>query len=136
MEVDEIERSKQNDQDQIYRSGHVSQNRLKTRLFHLVQCSSLVCSLVLLGSLVNISWIFSILFPKPWIIFTIIILSSFSGRLPISSSFSYFSRVLSSSFIWDIVLCIFIFIYFLSLWFSFLRLQNYSCCFFCLPSGG
>lgn len=36
------------------------------------------CSLVLLGSFVNISFIFSILFPKPGSSSTIIILSSFS----------------------------------------------------------
>ena len=45
-------------------------------------------------SLVNIPCIFSIfasiLFPRSWIIFTIIILNSFSGRLPISTSFSCF----------------------------------------------
>ena len=38
-------------------------------------------------SLLNLSYIFSILFPRLWIIFTIITLNSFSGRLPISSSF-------------------------------------------------
>ena len=38
-------------------------------------------------SLLNVSCILSILFPRFWIIFTIIILNSFSGRLPISSSF-------------------------------------------------
>ena len=38
-------------------------------------------------SLLNVSCIFSILFPRFWIIFTIITLNSFSGRLPISSSF-------------------------------------------------
>ena len=40
-------------------------------------------------SLLNISCIFSILFPKFWILFTIFILNSFSGRLPISSSFVF-----------------------------------------------
>ena len=38
-------------------------------------------------SLLNIYFIFSILFPRFWIIFTVITLNSFSGRLPISSSF-------------------------------------------------
>ena len=38
-------------------------------------------------SLLEVSCIFSILFPRFWIIFTIIPLNSFSGRLPISSSF-------------------------------------------------
>ena len=64
-------------------------------------------------SLVNIYRIFSIVFPRSWIIFTIIILNSFSGRLPISTSFSCFSGVLSCPFIWDIILCIFILINFL-----------------------
>ena len=44
-------------------------------------------------SLVNIYRIFSIVFPRSWIIFTIIILNSFSGRLPISTSFSCFSGI-------------------------------------------
>ena len=50
-------------------------------------------------SLVSISCIFSILFPRFWIIFTIIILNSYSGQLPISTSFSCFSGVLSCPFI-------------------------------------
>ena len=48
-------------------------------------------------SLVNISCIFSIfasiLFRRSWIIFTIIILNSFAGRLPISTSFSCFPGI-------------------------------------------
>ena len=63
-------------------------------------------------SLLNISCIFSIfasiLFPRSWIIFIIIILNSFSGRLPISTSFSCFSLVLSCYFIWYTALCLFI----------------------------
>ena len=51
--------------------------------------------------LVNISCIFSIIFPRSWIIFTIIILNSFSERLPISACFS---GVLSCPFIWDMYL--------------------------------
>ena len=43
-------------------------------------------------SLICISCISSIVFPRSWIIFIIIILNSFSGRLPISSSFSCFLR--------------------------------------------
>ena len=60
-------------------------------------------------SLLNISCLFSILvsrlficnsilFPTFWIIFTIIILNSFSGRLPISSRFVWFGGHLSCSF--------------------------------------
>ena len=79
----------------------------------------------------------SILFLRPWIIFTIIILNSFSGRLPISTSFSCYSGVLSWSFIWFIALCLFIFSVFMSMWFLFHRLQDCnSSCFCCLPSGG
>ena len=40
-----------------------------------------------------------------WIIFTIIILDAFSGRLPISSSFIWFSGFLSCSFTCWIFLC-------------------------------
>ena len=69
-------------------------------------------------SLLNISWIFSvlvsrlficnsILFSRFWIIFTIIILNSFSGRLPISS-FVWFGGHLSCSFTCRIFLCLFI----------------------------
>ena len=50
-------------------------------------------------SLVNICCIVSILFPRTWIIFTIIVLNYFSGRLPLSTSFSCFSGGLSCSFI-------------------------------------
>ena len=38
-------------------------------------------------SMLNVSCISSILFPRFWILFTIITLNSLSGRLPISSSF-------------------------------------------------
>ena len=69
--------------------------------------------------------------------FTIIIVNSFSGRLPISISFNCFSGVLSCSFIWYIALCLFILSFFLWMWFSFHRLQDCSSsCFCCLPSGG
>ena len=44
------------------------------------------------------SCIFTIVFPRSWIIFTIISLNSFSGRLPISILFSCFSRILSCPF--------------------------------------
>ena len=66
------------------------------------------------------------LIPRSWIIFTIIILNSLSGRLPISTSFSCFSGVLSCSFIWYIVLCLFILSIFLQMWFLFHRLQDCS----------
>ena len=57
-------------------------------------------------SLLNISFIFSmnasILFQRFWIIFTIITLNSFSGRLPISSSFIWSCIFLPCSFIFNI----------------------------------
>ena len=70
-------------------------------------------------SLLNISCTFSvlgsrlficnfILFSRCWIIFTIIILNSISGRLPISSSFVWFSEHLSCSFICWVFLCLFL----------------------------
>ena len=52
-----------------------------------VHCRSLVYTICIFSIFA------SILFPRSWIIFTIIILNSFSGRLPISTSFSYFSGV-------------------------------------------
>ena len=62
-------------------------------------------------SLVKISCIFlifvSIIFPRFWVIFTVIILNYFSGRLPMSTSFSCFSGVLSYPLIWDITFCFF-----------------------------
>ena len=69
-------------------------------IFHFRYCAVFfifVC-LFILYSLVKISCIFSIfasiasiLFLRSWIIFTILILNSFSGRLPISTSFSSLS---------------------------------------------
>ena len=78
-----------------------------------------VCSLVLLGLLetflVSSQSLSPILFLRSWIIFTIIFLSSFSSSLPISTSCSCFSGGLSYSFIWDVIVCIFI-------------LSNFWCC--------
>ena len=59
-------------------------------------------------SLLNVSCIFSILFPRFWIIFTIITLNSFSGRLPISSSFVWSGGFLHCSFICCVFLCLLI----------------------------
>ena len=59
-------------------------------------------------SLVNVS---CHLLLGSWIIFTIIILKSFSGRVPISTLFNcFFSGVLSCYFIWNITFCFFILI--------------------------
>ena len=88
-------------------------------------------------SLLNVSYIFSILFPKFWIIFTIITLNSFSGTLPTSSSFVWSSGFLLYSFICYVFLCLLIFLNFLCLGSPFHRLQvRSSRCFRCLPPVG
>ena len=74
-------------------SGHLSVllPQLFCYCFLVVYCSSLfVCSLGLLGLWVTFPNIFSILFLRSWINFTSIVLNSFSGRLPICTSFSCF----------------------------------------------
>ena len=86
------------------------------------------------SSLLNVSCIFSILFPRFWIIFTIITLHSFSGRLPISSSFVWCGGFLPCSLICCVFLCLLILLYLLCLWSPFRRLQvRSSRCFWCLP---
>ena len=88
-------------------------------------------------SLLNVSCIFSILFPRFWIIFTIITLNSFSGRLPISSSFVRSGGFLPSYFICCVFLCLLILLNLLCLGSPFRRLQVCnSCCFWCLPPVG
>ena len=85
-------------------------------------------------SLLKVSCIFSIVFPRFWIIFTIITLNSFSGRLPISSSFVQCSMFLLCFFICCAFLCLLIL---LNLWCwgsPFRRLQVLSShCFWFLP---
>ena len=54
----------------------------------------------------NISCMFSIVFPRSWIIFIIIILNSFSEKLPVSTSFSCFGSVsygVTTAFPWVLV---------------------------------
>ena len=87
-------------------------------------------------SLLSTSCIFSIPFPRSRVIFTIIIVNSFSEILPISTSVSCLSWILFCFFIWEIIFCFFIVFKFLWLWFSFWRLQDCSFCFSCLYSGG
>ena len=85
-------------------------------------------------SFLNVSCIFFILFPRFWIIFTIITLNSFSSRLLISSSFVWSGRFLPYSFICCIFLCLLILF---NLLFPFHRLQLPSSpCFWCLPPVG
>ena len=84
-------------------------------------------------SLLNVSCIFSILFPRLWILFTIIILSSFSGRLPISYSFIRSGGFLPCSFICCVFFCLLILLNLLCLGSPFLRLPVCSVhCFWCL----
>ena len=63
-------------------------------------------------SLLIDSYIFSILFSRFLIIFTIIILNYFSGNLSIAPSFTWTSVFLVCSFICIVFLCLFIIIFF------------------------
>ena len=84
--------------------------------------------------LLNVSCIFSILFPRFWIMFTLITRNSFRGRLPISSSFVWSGGFLPCSFICCVFLCLLTFLNLLCLGSPFCRLQvRSSCCFWCLP---
>ena len=100
-------------------------------------------------SLLNFSCIFSILvsrlficnsflFSRFWIIFTIIILNSFSGRLPISYSLVWFSGLLSCYFTCWIFLCLFILFRLLCLGWHFCMLEvcSSSLLWRFLPMGG
>ena len=81
--------------------------------------------------------IFSILFPRVWIIFTIITLNSFSGRLVISPSLVWSGGFLPCSFICCVFLCLLILLNLLCLGSPFRSLQVHSsCCFWCLPPVG
>ena len=67
---------------------------------------------------VLVSWLFifdSIFISRFWIIFTIIIWNTLSGRFPISSSFVWFGGYLSCSFTCWVFLCLFILFILLSL---------------------
>ena len=84
-------------------------------------------------SLFNVSYIFSIVFPRFCIIFTIITLNSFSGRLPIYSSFVRSGGVLPCSFTCSVFLCLLILLNLPCLGSTFRRLQvRSSRCFWCL----
>ena len=88
-------------------------------------------------SLLNVSCIFSIPFPRFWIIFTIITVNYFSDRLPISPSFVWSGGFLPCSFICCIILCLLILFYLLCLGSPLRRLQVCSSrCFWCLPPAG
>ena len=81
-------------------------------------------------SLLNISCIFSILFPRFWIIFTIITLNYFSGWLPISFSLVGFYHAPSSVTYFSV----FSLFNLQCLRFPFYRLQGHSSsCFWCPP---
>ena len=80
---------------------------------------------------------FSILFPRFWIIFTIIILNSFSGGVPISSSFVRSGGFLPCSFVCCVFVCLLILLNLLCLGSPFHRLHvRSSCCFWCLSLVG
>ena len=84
-------------------------------------------------SLLNITCNFSFLFPIFWIIFTIIILNSFSGRLLISFSFVRSGGFLPYSFIYCVFLCLLILLNLLCLGSPFCSLHvRSSHCFWCL----
>ena len=86
-------------------------------------------------SLLKVSFIFSFLFPRFGIIFTIITLNSFSGRLPISSSFVWSGWFLPYSFICSVFLCLLVLFNLLRLGSPFGRLQVRSLhCFWCLST--
>ena len=95
----------------------VAQSRTRLKQLSSSNSNVLVISVCLFfsssRSLVNIPYICSIVFPSYWIIFTIIILNSFSEGLPISTSFKRFPGILPCLFIWDITFCFFILIYIL-----------------------
>ena len=84
-----------------------------------------------------VSCIFSIIFPRFWIIFTVITLNSFSDRLSISSSFVSSGGFLPCSFLYCVFLCLLILLNLLCLGSPFCRLQiRSSHCFWCLPPVG
>ena len=89
------------------------------------------------SSLLNVSCIFSTLFPRFWIIFTIITLNSFSGRLPISSSFVWSGWFFPCSFICCVFVCLLFLLNLLCLGSPFLRLKVCSshCFLVSAPSG-
>ena len=81
--------------------------------------------------------VFSPFYFQVWIIFTIITVNSFSGRLPISSSFVWCGGFLPCSFICCIFLCVLILFNLLCLGSPFCRIQvRSSHCFCCLPLVG
>ena len=128
---------------EFYLLSHLSY--LLPQFFYLwfpPECFDLSCCIIhywltlfyFFRSLLNISCIYailvsrlfncsSILFSRFWIIFTIIILNSFSGRLPISSTFVWFGGHLSCFFTCWIFLCLFILFRLLCLGWPFCRLS-------------
>ena len=88
-------------------------------------------------SLFKVSCIFSILFPRFWIIFTLITLNSFSGIILIYSSFVCSGRFLPCSFICCLFLCFLILFNLLCLGSPFRSLKVRSSHYFwCLPPVG
>ena len=86
-----------------------------------------------LGKTMEAMIIFSILFSRFWIIFTIITQNSFSGTLPITSSFDWSGGFLPCSFICCVFLCVLILLNLLFLGSPLCKWQvRSSCCFWCL----
>ena len=83
-------------------------------IFNFSNCVLCLCMLIFNSSrslLLIDACICSILFSRFLIIFTIIILNSFSGSLPIFSSFIQTCVFLVCSFIYAVFLCLFIFFF-------------------------
>ena len=98
-------------------------------MFFIIVCLLFSSSM----SLLKVSFIFYNLFPRIWIIFTIITLNSFSVRRPISSSFVWSGGFLPCSFICCVFLCLLILHNVLCLGSLFCWLQiRRSRCFSCL----
>jgi len=85
-----------------------SSSSSRVLLISVIVFSLNVYSLILLGLCLLILAFSSVCFQGFLIIFTIIILNSFSGSLPISSSFIWTSVFLVCSFICVVFLCLFI----------------------------
>ena len=88
-------------------------------IFNFNNCVIYLCfliissmSLVIVLTVLNASCIFSILFSSLWSIFTIIIMNSLSGRLLISSLFTWSCEFQPYTFICVVFLCLFIFFLF------------------------
>ena len=101
-------------------------------IYFLLYCSSLFVysyfSEVFVKHFLHFLNLTSIFFPRSWVTFTVIILNSFSNKLPKITPCSSF-WVYSWSSIWDILLSCFSLSNFLWVWFPFHRIQECCSCF-------